>query len=242
MAVTTQTPGAKMMYLIKRRDTTSREELIAHWFANHMPDVIDRQERDAAKGRDHATRYIATVYDQPPRGEQAWDGIAQLWWDKALPRPKGPHGAEPRDTFQQKAEPYNSWATTEHIVMDGDLPLAPNTLNPAFPCTRSGFLKISALIRTKPDVDHREFFRHWLTTHASNVKGVMEQVGGFRYVINLSIEPELEHYAGLAELYFADKDGLKRYQEIFEPDGMDDWVDRTTSDTMWSSTEMVGIA
>ena len=26
------TPGAKMLYLIKRRATASREELIAHWF------------------------------------------------------------------------------------------------------------------------------------------------------------------------------------------------------------------
>ena len=31
------TPGAKMLYLIKRKPTTSREELVAHWFANHMP-------------------------------------------------------------------------------------------------------------------------------------------------------------------------------------------------------------
>ena len=25
------TPGAKMLYLIKRKPTTSREELVAHW-------------------------------------------------------------------------------------------------------------------------------------------------------------------------------------------------------------------
>ena len=35
-----QTPGAKMMYLIRRKPATSREELVAHWFANHMPAVI----------------------------------------------------------------------------------------------------------------------------------------------------------------------------------------------------------
>ena len=43
------TPGAKMVYLIKRKTQTSREELIAHWFANHMRGVIDRnlQNREA---------------------------------------------------------------------------------------------------------------------------------------------------------------------------------------------------
>ena len=39
----TPTPGVKMNYLIKARPTTSREELVAHWFANHMPIVIAAQ-------------------------------------------------------------------------------------------------------------------------------------------------------------------------------------------------------
>ena len=55
-----QTPGAKMMYPIRRKAATSREELVAHWFANHMPAVIASQEAGAAKGRLHASRYIAT--------------------------------------------------------------------------------------------------------------------------------------------------------------------------------------
>ena len=42
------TPGAKMMYLIKRRPTVSREELVVHWFANHMPLVIQSQKDQAA--------------------------------------------------------------------------------------------------------------------------------------------------------------------------------------------------
>ncbi|MBT6431208.1 MAG: hypothetical protein HOK30_26315, partial [Rhodospirillaceae bacterium] len=46
-----QTPGAKMMFPIKRRATTSREELIAHWFANHMPDVIAANQNAAVEGK-----------------------------------------------------------------------------------------------------------------------------------------------------------------------------------------------
>ena len=56
-------PGVKMIYLIKRKVTASREELIAHWFANHMPIVIEGQADAAANGKRHASRYIATLFD-----------------------------------------------------------------------------------------------------------------------------------------------------------------------------------
>jgi len=138
MTTPTQTPGAKMMYLIKRRPDATRAELIAHWFANHMPGVINNQAAAAEQGRLHARRYIATVYDPPPDRDPAWDGVAQLWFDQALPQPKTAHGTTPRDTFQQKAQPYLPWATTEHVVIDGELATTPNTLNEPFPCTRSG--------------------------------------------------------------------------------------------------------
>lgn len=242
MTVAIQTPGAKMNYLIKRRSHVSREELIANWFANHMPDVIVSQGAAAEKNLLHARRYIATVFTPPRSGNAIWDGVAQLWFDEEPPAPSEPHGSKPRDTFQEKAEPYVPWATTEHVVIDGALPLEPNTMNEPFPCTRSGFLKINAFLRTQPGVDTSKFFEHWLTTHAENVKAVMEVVGGFRYVINLSNDPANAPYAGLAELYFPDKDGLRKYGELFVPDGMDEFVDRSRSDTIWASTEMVGIA
>ncbi|HIL97583.1 MAG TPA: hypothetical protein EYG51_16970, partial [Pseudomonadales bacterium] len=73
-------PGTKVIYLIKRKPTTSREEVIAHWFGNHMPIVISNQQRSAAKGRRHATKYFATLFDADRSGEYPWDGMAQLWW------------------------------------------------------------------------------------------------------------------------------------------------------------------
>jgi hypothetical protein len=63
------TPGAKMLYLIKRKPTTSRKELVAHWFANHMPLVIQAQHDQAARGKAHAHRYIVTLYDANEKGE-----------------------------------------------------------------------------------------------------------------------------------------------------------------------------
>ena len=236
------TPAAKMMYLIKRKATTAREELIAHWFANHMPGVIAGQEKSRAAGKNHAARYVATLFDPKPGKKLDWDGVAQLWYERALPRPQSAHGVEPIDTFQEKTEPYLPWATREYVVLDGALPLAPPTLNPPFPCTRSGFLKITFLVGTVPDADCGALFDHWLDVHLPNVRQTMQAVGGFRYVVSHSLEPEAEPYAGMAELYFPDASGWARYREKIRPDGMERWVDAGATLVFQSGTEMVGIA
>lgn len=236
-------PGAKMMYLIKRRPETSREELVAHWFANHMPIVIARQAEQAARGKLHATRYIATLFDPDKAGEHPWDGVAQLWYEKPLPVPATSHGTEPTDTFQEKAEPYIPWATTEYVVMDGSerLPVVALTLNEPFPTTRTGFFKITFLVAAKTNTDFDALFAHWLDVHVRNVTSVMHQVGGFRYVVSHSLNPEQEPYAGMAELYFPDASGWQRYRETIEPDGMERWVSDTETLALRAHTEMIGI-
>ena len=241
MTLPTATPGAKMLYLIKRRPTTSREELVAHWFANHMPAVIQGQKDQAEKGRLHAWRYIATLYDANKEGEHPWDGMAQLWWEHPPPRPEVPRGTTPSDTFQQKAEPYVPWATTEYVVIDGELPVEPLTLNAPFPCTRSGFFKISFLVTAKDGTDYDAFFTHWLNVHVPNVKSTMEAVGGFRYVVSHSMEPQEEPCAGLAELYFEDEDSWRRYGQTIKLDGMEEWVDSERMLVLRAHTEMIGI-
>ena len=238
-----QTPGAKMMYLIKRRPGTSREELVAHWFANHMPAVIQSQKDGAERGRPHATRYFATLYDANAAGEHPWEGVAQLWWPQPLPKPRSGFGAQPRDTFQQKAEPYMPWATTEYVVIDGSeyLDTTPLTLNAPYPMTRSGFVKMTYLVAAKPGTDYDAFFAHWLNIHVPNVKATMQSVGGFRYVVSHSIDPGDEPYAGMAELYFHDPSGWLGWREAIQPDGMEAWIDGQRMLILGSCTEMVGI-
>ena len=87
-----------MNYLIRRRQNASREELLVHWFANHMPAVIKGQSDQKEKGRAHAHKYVATVFEEAEQqiGEH-WDGMAQLWWDTELPTPDKPHGTIPVD-------------------------------------------------------------------------------------------------------------------------------------------------
>lgn len=238
------TPGYRMNVLIRRRLQATREELVANWFANHMPAVVKGMAASALAGKPHAYRYIATLFDEPTNeGDDrrpVWDGIAQLWWQINLPKPTTPHGSTPADTFQQKAEPYMPWMVREFVVMDGALPVTPNTLNEPFPFTRSGFFKVTYLLKTKPGTDHDAFFAHWLNVHAPNVVELMNEVGGFRYVIGQSVEAKSEDYAAHAELYFPNRDAWARFQKEVKADGMDQWAD-PASLVFTSRTEMVGI-
>ena len=45
----------------------------------------------------------------------------------------------------------------------------------------------------------------------------------------------------MAELYFADPSGWKRYRETINPDGMERWVDPTATLALRGRTEMIGI-
>jgi hypothetical protein len=230
-----------MVYLIKRKPTTTREELIAHWFANHMAGVIDRNERQRAADKPHATHYVATLFDPPSDKPLDWDGMAHLWYAAPLPRPKVASAVEPYDTFQEKVEPYWPWANREYIVLDGALPLTPPTLNPPFPCTRSGFFKVTFLVALQKGADRNALFDHWLDVHVPNVRATMGKVGGFRYAVSHSMELETEPYVGMAELYFPDASGWAAYKEHIRPDGMEQWVDYDAMAIFQSGTEMVGI-
>ncbi len=236
------TPGTKMIYLIKRRPEATRDELVANWFKNHMPAVIAGQEQAATEGRVHATKYLATLFDARPPRDVPWDGMAQLWFDRAIPNPPEPHGTVPADTFQQKAEPYVGWATTEYVVVDGHLPVVPNTLNDPFPATRSGFFKVTFLVPAKSGIDLNAALRHWLVAHAPNVRGVMEEIGGLRYVVNHSLDPAAEAYLGMAELYFDSPAGWDDYRAKITEDGFSEYVDLGRLVNLHSTTQMIGIA
>lgn len=240
------TPGAKMMYLIRRRPETSREELICHWFANHMPSVIERNAQAKAEGRPHASRYVATLFDEQMHGalldgRPVWDGVAQLSYPAPLPFPERASGDPPRDTFQEKAEPYWPWATEEYVALDGGLPLAPNTLNAPFPCTRSGFVKQVSLVPLRAGVSMEALADHWLDVHLPNVVETLRKVGGLRYVVNLSIDTERAPYAGMPELWFPDRAAQRRFWEELKPDGFAEVADAERTVRFLCGTEMVGV-
>ena len=139
--------------------------------------------------------------------------------------------------------PYVPWATREYVVMDGaeHIPVEPLTLNEPYPCTRSGFFKVTFLVKAKPGTDFDAFFAHWLQVHVPNVAQTMTAVNGFRYVVSHGLEPDLEPYAGMAELYFHDASGWRDYKQTITPDGMEQWGDDSGTLVLRSQTEMIGI-
>jgi hypothetical protein len=232
-----------MLYLIRRRPGVTREELVVHWFARHMPPVIESQLKAAAAGRFHAWRYIATLFDPTVDGQYPWDGIAALSFDAALPTAGISHGEPPMDSFQERALPYSPWATREYVLIDGSdrLPVTPSKLGVPFPCTRSGFFKITFLVKAKPGIDFRAMYDCWLDVHAPRITALMQQFGGLRYVLNLGIEPEVAPYAGMAELWFRSRESARQYLAAREPDDLQTYVNAADSLMLDSVTEMIGI-
>lgn len=233
----------KMIFLIKRREGSSRDELIMHWYKNHMPAVIAAQERAIEQGRDGASRYIAQLFQSSNKSEMQWDGMAQLWFAEPQKPAKNDHGREPTDTFQQNAEPYFSWATREYVVIDGseNLSVVPLTLNDPYPSTRSGFYRVNYLVPALEDIDYDAFYQHWLEVHVPNIRSWMIESGGFRYVVSHSIFPDLAPYAGMAELYFHHERDWQKCQTLMRADGMEKFVDSARMDIMYGDTEMIGV-
>lgn len=234
---------AKMIFLIKRREGSSRDELIMQWYKNHMPAVIAAQDRAIERGGDGASRYIAQLFNTSNRSDMSWDGMAQLWFAEPQRPTTNDHGREPTDTFQQKAEPYFSWATREYVVIDGseNLSVEPLTLNDPFPSTRSGFFRVNYLVPAQEGTDFDAFYKHWLDIHVPNIRSWMNEAGGFRYVVSHSIYPDLAPYAGMAELYFHSAQDWHKCQSLMKADGMETFVDGSRMDIMYGDTEMVGV-
>ncbi|MGZ0188776.1 MAG: EthD domain-containing protein, partial [Alphaproteobacteria bacterium] len=185
--------------------------------------------------------YVASLFNPEDDTPPAWDGMAQLWYGAPQPRPAQASGVEPYDTFQQKVEPYWPWATQEWVFIDGKLPLDPLTLNAPFPCTRSGFIKQVSLVAAKPGVDRDAMFDHWLDVHGPNVRETMAKIGGFRYVVSLSLDMEHAPYAGMAELYFPDVTAQAAFWDEIPPDGFQSFADSDRTLRFRCGTEMVGI-
>ena len=238
-----QSQLAKMIYLIRRRDGVSRDELVMHWFKNHMPAVINSNLSATRTGRGGAARYIAQLFASQGSDRPVWDGMAQLWFAEPHPPMKAPAGDPPTDTFQEKCEPYRNWALKEFVVRGGEERLStdPLTLNDPYPATRSEFFRLNYLVSVKPDTDLDEFYSHWLNVHIPNVDSHLDRAGGFRYIVNHSYFPDAAPYSGMAELYFENEEGARDFQTSIKPDGMERWVDGSAMHVMHGDTEMVGI-
>ena len=75
----------KLVYCLKRIPALSREEFQKYWRENHAPLVKERAETLGIK-RYVQLRTIDSGFDAALRGsrgseEEAYDGVAELWWE-----------------------------------------------------------------------------------------------------------------------------------------------------------------
>ena len=105
----------------------------------------------------------------------------------------------------------------------------------------TAFRRVCTVASANDGAFFERFYGHWLNTHVPNVKSVMDEVGGFRYVVSNSIDHLTEPYAGLAELHFHDDAGWSRNREVIKLEGMEERVDRGGTLVLDGRTDMIGL-
>ena len=144
----TATSGVKVVYFIKRKPNTTQIEMAAYWLAFHISQASNHMLREEAEGSSPPLfKYTATIFDAPPASpfadfaggcatsSPAYDAAAIKWF--AAPHwydsshassasaaarmiPPGYAGPfrTPFDAFMRLVQPYDSWATTEYVLLD----------------------------------------------------------------------------------------------------------------------------
>ena len=67
------------------------------------------------------------------------------------------------------------------------------------------------------------------------------KVGGFRYVVGHSIDPDTAPYVGMAELHFPDRSAWKLYRETIQDAGMAQWISAEETLVLEAQTEFIAI-
>ena len=210
----------KLVVLVKRGEGVSHDELVTHWQERHMPAVIEHVQPQ---------RYSVTFFD----GDASYDGMASLWFEDA-------EKAKRWYTTADLATALNDgfFAVTdqkpvvlvceEHVIVDGPHP--------------AETVKVTGLLRRKPEVDADTFYQSWLEDHVPNVAGALEATpGGLRYVVShATLGGSKPAYAGLAEVYYTDGEAASAHMRKL---GADNFLKHTQQPAEFlNGYEVVGIA
>ena len=187
----------KMVFLVKRADEVSHEELATHWLENHAPGVRDHMKPD---------HYSVTIFKQ--RAETPFDGMALLWWeDHDLGPVTFTNAPAPvaNDGFLPLTGDFVRMDSTEHVIVDGP--------------RSEGAIKMVYPVSVKPGVEHDEARAYWLDVHAPLVAKAMEQTdGALRYVVTHQNDFGRGRYAGIAEFWYENVEAIRNHGAVLEPD------------------------
>lgn len=214
----------KLIVLVRRAEGVSHDELVESWLNAHTPAVVKRFQPD------HCS---VTIFDSKP--DQQYDGMTSLWFKDVAqassfyePQRKMSYlTTELNDGFFELTDKNPTvLACEEHVIVDGPRP--------------SQAVKVTGLVRRKSDSDVRAFYKSWLEDHAPNVSGALAATpGGLRYVISHATlgGPE-PHYAGLAEVYYADKTAAQAHMGKL---GLDNFLKVSEAAGFYHGYEIVAI-
>ena len=188
------------MVLGRRGDDVGHDELVQHWRNEHMPAVMKHVKPD---------RYRVTFFDE---GEHVpFDGMASLWFSDAELAKRWYTTAdmvtELDDGFFELTDKRPVvLVCQEFVVVDGAQP--------------EDAVKVTGLVRRKPDIDKVQFYQSWMDDHAPNVEETLRATpGGLRYVVShATLGGQNPEYAGLAEVYYEDADAANAHMQRLGPD------------------------
>lgn len=208
----------KLMVLVRRGEGVSHDELVAKWQDAHMPAVIKHVQPEG---------YCVTFFD----ADAPFDGMATLYF-------ADPEKARRWYTTADLATALNDgfFAVTdgkpvvlvceEHVIVDGPHP--------------ADAVKVTGLLRRKPDVHAETFYQSWLDDHAPNVSATLNATpGGLRYVVSqATLGGSKPEYAGLAEVYYADAEAARAHMRKL---GTDNFLQYAEAAGFLNGYEVVGI-
>ena len=190
----------KLMVLVRRRNDVSHDDLVEQWQSAHMPAVIKHVQPDG---------YRVTFFDAGDR--VPFDGMASLWFDEADRARRWYESADLASELQDGFFELTDGRPVvlvceEHVIVDGPQPVAA--------------VKVTGLVRRKPQVAADAFFDSWLSNHAPNVADTLSATpGGLRYVVSHArLGGEDPEFAGLAEVYYQDAQAAQAHMKRLGPD------------------------
>lgn len=191
----------KIVYLARRRPDVDHDDLVTHWRDVNIPQVAAELRPD---------RYVVTFFDQHrAAGPHAWDGMACVWFDD---EDRGRAVADPipaparRNGFADLLADVVRLEVDEHTFFDRG-PLPP------------GGRKLTFLVVAHPGVAHQRVVEHWVGVHGPAVAAPMGSVPGARRYVASPARTPAGGYAGVTELYYADRAAAAAHAEALVDDG-----------------------
>lgn len=212
----------KIVYLARRRADLAHHDVVTHWRDVNIPDVAAELEPD---------RYTVTFFDERPHTtDHQWDGMAVVWFhddDRGRSRTAAhvPEAAR-RNGFADMLEEVVRFEATEHTFVDRG-PLPPEVR------------KLTFLVVPRPAVPHRAVVAHWIDVHGPAVAAAMADIpGALRYVASPAVAPA-GGYAGITELFYADRGAAAAHAAALADDGFSALADNRV---YFVGHEVVGVA